>query len=812
MTGGTEANDEAGTAEAHGRPDDSMQQGAIVEFGRAWRRNLVFAAPADETRVRRPVDFASLAVSLVGVAVLGWMYTNRVLVDTRVLSVFNGIPSWLSGIAVAAFSLVGLYAVGLIIGVAFFAGGRIKIARDMVIAAFLAAVGVLAASYISGAGFPLVAPEFRELPSYPPFPLMRLSASLAAIGVVRPFLSVPMRRLGQRLIVAGALGALVLGYGTVTSVLAGCAMGVAAAAAVHIMFGSGQGIPSRSRIVAALDEIGLDAVNVTYLPKQPPGATLVRADLADGGRVFVKVFGRDAADAAFASRLWRAIWYRGESRGVLASRIQLAEREALILLVVERAGVPAVRLISGWRAATDDVVLVYQWVDVPPDDTPNLDATWSLLRSLHSSRIAHSSIDRDSVVSTIDGPVFRDLQSAELLADGEALAIDRAQLIVTSSIDAGIGPALDAATRALDRDELIATLPLLQLGILPRAVQLDVRERKFSIDDLRQEFCARLDIAKPELVQLRRVTWGSVAMVFLTVFAAYSLISSLTEIGFDSIADQYSTAIWGWIVVALVVAQLPNIGEYFTLSGVIGRPVPFGPTLMFRYAISFISLAVPSDAGAIAMSVRYQQKLGVPAAAALAQGPLLTIFSKTIDVVLLLITAQFVSRTVDTGEVDFGPVVWLVMIVVVAALVAIAVVAAVPKLRGRLVPHLKVGFAAVKGSLTDPHRLGMILAGTLFQKACFAIALSASVSAFGADLPFASSIFVNTAVSLFIGLVPVPGGIGIGESALTAGLIAVGVPPESALAAAITHRMLTAYLPPVFGWWASRWLTQRDYL
>ena len=43
-------------------------------------------------------------------------------------------------------------------------------------------------------------------------------------------------------------------------------------------------------------------------------------------------------------------------------------------------------------------------------------------------------------------------------------------------------------------------------------------------------------------------------------------------------------------------------------------------------------------------------------------------------------------------------------------------------------------------------------------------------------------------------------------------MIAVGVPEPVAFPAALTHRMVTAYLPPVFGWWASRWLTDRDYL
>jgi uncharacterized membrane protein YbhN (UPF0104 family) len=105
-----------------------------------------------------------------------------------------------------------------------------------------------------------------------------------------------------------------------------------------------------------------------------------------------------------------------------------------------------------------------------------------------------------------------------------------------------------------------------------------------------------------------------------------------------------------------------------------------------------------------------------------------------------------------------------------------------------------------------------VAGGTLLQKVLFALTLAASVAAFGDSITLAEAIFVNSAVSLFIGLIPVPGGVGVGETALAAGLVLVGVPEGAAFGAALSHRMVTAYLPPVFGWYASRWLTQRDYL
>ena len=151
-------------------------------------------------------------------------------------------------------------------------------------------------------------------------------------------------------------------------------------------------------------------------------------------------------------------------------------------------------------------------------------------------------------------------------------------------------------------------------------------------------------------------------------------------------------------------------------------------------------------------------------------------------------------------------------LVVVVAAAAVVVVLAVPRLRAKALPHVREGFSAVKGSVTDPHRLARVAGGTLAQKILYALTLAAAVAAYGGTLSFGEAIFVNCAVSLFVGLIPVPGGIGVAETALSGALIAVGVPQEIAVAAAITHRVCTSYIPPVFGWYASRWLTARDYL
>ena len=56
------------------------------------------------------------------------------------------------------------------------------------------------------------------------------------------------------------------------------------------------------------------------------------------------------------------------------------------------------------------------------------------------------------------------------------------------------------------------------------------------------------------------------------------------------------------------------------------------------------------------------------------------------------------------------------------------------------------------------------------------------------------------------------GGIGAAEASLSAGLIAVGVDQPTAFAIAITQRLSTFYLPPIWGYASLRWLTRKGYV
>ena len=76
-------------------------------------------------------------------------------------------------------------------------------------------------------------------------------------------------------------------------------------------------------------------------------------------------------------------------------------------------------------------------------------------------------------------------------------------------------------------------------------------------------------------------------------------------------------------------------------------------------------------------------------------------------------------------------------------------------------------------SLRSPTKLLQLLGGNLVAELLFAGTLGLVALAYGQSVPLATLLTVNVMVSLFAGLMPVPGGIGVAEGALTVGLASI---------------------------------------
>jgi uncharacterized protein (TIRG00374 family) len=173
----------------------------------------------------------------------------------------------------------------------------------------------------------------------------------------------------------------------------------------------------------------------------------------------------------------------------------------------------------------------------------------------------------------------------------------------------------------------------------------------------------------------------------------------------------------------------------------------------------------------------------------------------------------FVDVQIDSSQLHFAaPSAGLLFGIGVAVIASAACIFGVPRLRAKILPQLRVAVTSLSAVIRDRKKRLELFGGTILTEVVFALALGAVCNAFGVELALSQLLLVNMGASVLAGLLPVPGGIGAAEAAITAGLVAVGVDEGQAFAIAFTHRLCTYYLPPVLGYISLRWLQRRAYL
>ena len=303
----------------------------------------------------------------------------------------------------------------------------------------------------------------------------------------------------------------------------------------------------------------------------------------------------------------------------------------------------------------------------------------------------------------------------------------------------------------------------------------------------------------------------------LLVVAFAALISGIGGLDLEEIGDELADANWWWAGFAALLAQTPRLAQAVATLGACPLPLPLGPVYALQLAISYVNLAIPSSAARIAVNVRFFQRQGVPSGSALAIGAIDGFSGFVVQAILLVSILLFsnVSLDLQLDPETSGGAGRLLVAVIVLVLIGIGVVLAVPGWRRAVLRRAaelgRQAWTAVRG-LRSPRRLAMLFGGNLASELLFALSLGAFAHALGYDVPLGELLLINVSVALLAGLMPIPGGIGVTEGGLTLGLTAAGVPQSAAFAIAIIYRLASFYLPPVWGWFAFRWLQRNKYL
>jgi glycosyltransferase 2 family protein len=837
-----------------GAPDDDGSVVGGVQVSVSPRR-----------RVRSQADVVRLIIGLaligVGVLVATWLRNTIGGAEEDIVDVYERVPDRFAE-ALTGLAVIGAGVVPFVVLVVLIARQHFRQAAALLVGAvgaglsmawltdFLASQGVIAA----------VDPDTDQVveltsPTFATSPL--IAAAVALVIIASPWVSQQWRRvlwLGVGLLV---LFRIVSSSEPPLDIVVAIAVGMAVGSLALLAFGTEGSDPDAPELVAMLRSIGRPR-RIEQLTGSSPLVYGVEMD--DGRTLEMRVRTVHDRSENLLEQLWRSVrlrtWVNDRPYDTVQRRI---EHEALAQRSAGDAGAVVAAVRSIVASHTGSVGLLEDRVEGGPvtaviahpstrtsataspreatlsgpadepdptevdDDRPSVAAekldrsllldVWRQVLALHRDRIAHRNLGLASVWVTPQGQaVLRNFDGAALAASDRDLALDRAQLLVSTALVIGPRAAVEAAVDAVGADAVVTAVPYLQPLALPGPTRRAWRGNKEVLDGLRDEIAQATGVEPAQLARLDRIRPRTAVTIVALTAAFYSLLPQLGD--FDDTVQAASEANWWWLVPMIIGAFGTMAFAALAFVSAVPEPIPYLPALRMQFASSFVGRIAPANTGALAVGVRFLQRSGLdpgPAAAAVGLAALsgLAVHLALMGSFLAWVGAGDVEVTLPSGGV-------LLIVIAVAISASGLVVGLVPAVRERVLPPLveqvRNAAASLADVLTDPPRVIGLVTGSMGITSSFILTLTASVAAFGGGVSF-PEIGAAYLVAAAVGsAAPTPGGLGAFETALVLALTAYGMANGPAVSAVLTFRLVTFWLPMLPGWFTFQLMQRREEL
>jgi uncharacterized protein (TIRG00374 family) len=803
----------------------AVREPAEGEFHVRWSQRVraLLLGPHGGGRTRRRASDAvrlGLAIAVVGLCIP--LVEANTSVELRFTELISPAPWGLRWLITALWYVgsigvvVGLVLVGLLVP-------KLVAIRRMALAGLFALGACLLIEVLFGpdGGRPAVDQVAGIDPRYP---VIQLAVATAVALTGLPYLSRPLQRLVALAIGLAAICAVVGGYGFPLNVVAAIVLGWGTAAAVHLALGAPNGLPSAAEVAEAIRELRVTAVGLMASPEQEWGVEAFEGHDDEGHRIEAAVYGRDAADAQWLSKVWRYAVYRDSGPTLVLNRLQQVEHEAYLTFLAGHAGVRVPDIVAAGRCGpSHDAALVTvvpegeRLGNLTGDQVSDADVD-NFFRSvllLRQAGIAHGALSPSTVVLTADGPLLRNFRRASSSAPATRTDKDLAAAVAAAAVAVGIERAAVSACRVFDAETVQVILTSLQRSTIDPVTEHMSRTQKGFLKSLRASVATQAGVEVPKLVESKRISWPNLLMVIGSLVGLWLIIGVLTSA--SGSLSVIRNADWYWVALAFVLAQLPVVTGAWALTGAVTGVIPFGRCVILETSNLFTSF-VGGDAAVFAVRVRFFQRQGHDTESAISSGAIAGTASWVVKGALFLLCLPFAAGDFHkpTGGSSHKDLIWLFLGVVLLVAIVAAVVALVPKVR-RLAtekarPHLVTIWTDVKEIAVEPRKVVYVLCGSAGSQILIALCLGASLHAVGESASFATLIVVLTLASMIGGAAPVPGGAGVIEVGLIAGLTAAGIPQDQAVAAVFIERFCTAYLTPIWGWLALVYMRHSDYV
>ncbi|HWS91209.1 MAG TPA: lysylphosphatidylglycerol synthase transmembrane domain-containing protein, partial [Mycobacterium sp.] len=531
----------------------------------------------------------------------------------------------------------------------------------------------------------------------------------------------------------------------------------------------------------------------------------------------MQMYGPNQRSSGALHQLWQKLRLReSETAPLQASLRRAVEHRALMAAVIGDLGLSNTSTIAvaalerGWVLYAHTPTRGLSIEDCAKA-TP-VSRVWGSLRALHDHQISHGDLRRTEI-TVDDGTVrFGGFGSAEFGTNDVQLQSDIAQLLVTTTDLYDARSAVSAAIAAFGKDAVLMASRRLTKAALPLGVWHSVADARSVVATARQEVMHQTGADQIQPQTITRVTRNQIIQLVLLValvYVAYPFISRV-----PTFFSELRSADWWWALLGLAMSALTYLGAACALWACADELVSFKNLVIMQVANTFAATTTPAGVGGLALSARFLQKNGMGTARATAAVALQQTVQVITHVVLLIFFSAAAGATVDLAHyVPSGTVLYLVAGL---ALGLVGVFLIVPALRRWLDtavrPRLKEVIVDLAKLAREPRRLALIVLGCATTTLGSALALWASVEAFGGRATVVAVTIVTMVGGTLASAAPTPGGVGAVEAALIGGLAAFGVPAATAVPAVLLYRVITCWLPLFIGWLAMKWLTKKEMI
>lgn len=579
--------------------------------------------------------------------------------------------------------------------------------------------------------------------------------------------------------------------------------------------------------VRALVRRGFAVTGLTVVRPAGPGPLVLWAatdapeeESEDGrpSRALVEMYGPNQRSGGIMSQVWRRARLRNSETAPLhASMRRAVEHRGLMAIAIGDLGVANSSTVAlaaldrGWtlfaHTQTRGVAL-----DETSADEALVGPVWKALAVLHGHQISHGDLRGKEI--TVDGTtaLFGGFGSAEYGATDVLLQADIAALLMTTTAIFGAEAAVRAAIAEFDEGTVLKASRRLTKAALPKHIRASVIDPPTVMTAARDEVMHQTgaDQIKAETItRFTRIQVIQLVLLVALVYVAYPFISTV-----PAFFSELRTANWWWALLGLAVSALTYVGAAAALWACASGLVSFRNLTIMQVANTFAATTTPAGVGGLALSTRFLQKGGLGALRATAAVALQQSVQVITHVGLLIFFSVIAGTTANLSH--FVPKTTVLYLIGGVALGIVGVFTFVPKLRRWLGTELRPRIKELGGELVElarePKRLAIIVAGCAATTLGAALALWASVEAFGGGTTFVTVTVVTMIGGTLASAAPTPGGVGAVEAALIGGLAAFGVAAAVAVPSVLLYRVLTCWLPVFVGWPVMRWLTRKDMI